>query len=163
MMALVRTWLLGVTAAAILAALADALMPEGGVKQAGRLVCGLVLLCAVLRPLGSVNVTEISGRWEYDSQELQRRSQELREETEAQMKTVIEQRLSAYSMDKAEQLGFPCRIAVTCRREEGTFLPEGARITGVLEPWQRQGVEELLTRDLGLPPEALDFREEGAA
>ena len=163
MMALVRTWLLGVTAAAILTALADALMPEGGVKQAGRLVCGLVLLCAVLRPLGSVNVTEISGRWEYDSQELQRRSQQLREEAEAQMKTVIEQRLSAYSMDKAVQLGSPCRIEVTCRQEEGTFLPQEARITGALEPWQRREVEALLTGELGLPAHALDFREEGPA
>jgi len=51
MMELVRGWLLGITGAAILAAVADGLMPEGGVRQVGKLVCGLVLLFAVLAPL----------------------------------------------------------------------------------------------------------------
>ena len=47
MMDAAREWLLGVTAAAILAALAEGLMQEGGPKRVGRLVCGLVLLAAV--------------------------------------------------------------------------------------------------------------------
>ena len=51
MMGLLRDWLLGVTAAALLAALAQSLMPPGPVKKAGGLVCGLVLLWAVLSPL----------------------------------------------------------------------------------------------------------------
>ena len=50
MMDAAREWLLGVTAAAILAALAEGLMQEGGPKRVGRLVCGLVLLAAVFRP-----------------------------------------------------------------------------------------------------------------
>ena len=54
MMDAAREWLLGVTAAAILAALAEGLMQEGGPKRVGRLVCGLVLLAAVFRPAAYV-------------------------------------------------------------------------------------------------------------
>ena len=42
MMELLRAWLTGVTAAAILCALADSLMPPGPVRKAGKLAGGLV-------------------------------------------------------------------------------------------------------------------------
>lgn len=56
MMDAAREWLLGVTAAAILAALAEGLMQEGGPKRVGRLVCGLVLLAAVFRPAAELTL-----------------------------------------------------------------------------------------------------------
>ena len=48
MMELVGNWLTGVTAAAILCALANSLMPDGPVRRVGRLACGLAVLAAVL-------------------------------------------------------------------------------------------------------------------
>ena len=50
MMELVGNWLTGVTAAAILCALANSLMPDGPVRRVGRLACGLAVLAAVLGP-----------------------------------------------------------------------------------------------------------------
>ena len=97
MIELVREWLMGVTGAAVLTALVQAVTPEGGVKQVGKLVCGLVLISAVLAPLGRVEATDFSLAPEYDEQRAR-----LQEETEEQMKTIIEQRLGAYSMDKFE-------------------------------------------------------------
>ena len=51
MMDLVGNWLTGVTAAAILCALANSLMPDGPVRRVGRLACGLAVLAAVLGPV----------------------------------------------------------------------------------------------------------------
>ena len=162
MMELVRTWLLGITGAAILAALADGLMPEGGVKQVGRLVCGLVLLAAVLRPLGSVKVTDLSGQWEYDGQQLQQYKQQLQEGVDENMKAVIEEQLAAYSMDKAAQLGIHCQIEVCCELgEDGVFFPACAQISGVIQPEERQTLEQMMMEDLGLSAKKLVFREEG--
>lgn len=48
MMELVGNWLTGVTAAAILCALANSLMPDGPVRRVGRLACGLAVLAAAL-------------------------------------------------------------------------------------------------------------------
>lgn len=61
MMDAAREWLLGVTAAAILAALAEGLMQEGGPKRVGRLVCGLVLLAAVFRPAAELTLPAEGG------------------------------------------------------------------------------------------------------
>ena len=57
MMELVKQWLLGITGAAVLAALAEGIMPEGGIRQVGKLTCGLLLLSAVLRPLAGENLS----------------------------------------------------------------------------------------------------------
>lgn len=162
MMALVREWLLGITGAAILAALADGLMPEGGVKQVGRLVCGLILLAAILRPLGGVEVTNLYGQWEYDKQQLQQRTRQLQEGADEQMKVVIEQQLAAYSMDKAAQLGVVCQVKVCCEPDgEGAFLPVSAQVSGIVQPEQRQILEQILTGELGIASQALTFQGEG--
>ena len=41
-----KQWLMRVIAAAILCTIAQDLSPKGSVKQVGRLVCAMVLLCA---------------------------------------------------------------------------------------------------------------------
>ncbi len=157
MTALVREWLLGVTGAAILAAVADSLMPEGGVKQVGRLVCGLVLLTAILRPLGGVKVTDFTQEWMYDGEQLRTG---LQEEADRQMKAVIEERLASYSMDKAAQLGIPCQIRVECTDAgQGVFLPSWALVTTAADQPQRRALEELLCRDLGLEPGQVAYEE----
>ena len=51
MMELLRQWLVGVTCAAMIIALADSLTPSGTVRKVGKLVGGLVLLLAVLQPV----------------------------------------------------------------------------------------------------------------
>ena len=156
MMEFLRTWLLGVTGAAILSALAEALMPEGGVKQVGKLTCGLLMLSAVLAPLGELDVTAFAVPLEYDQEQ-----QALQEEWEERMKTIIEERLSAYSMDKAKELGVDAQIRVECRREEdGAILP--CRV--VLEQGTGQDCRVLkrqLSADLGIPETAVEIREGG--
>ena len=51
MMGLVRQWLLGVTAAALVLALAETLAPEGSAKKVCRLAGGLALLLAAVGPV----------------------------------------------------------------------------------------------------------------
>ena len=53
MIGAVRSWLLGLIAVSLVCALADALIPKGAVKRAGRLVCGLTLLAAIEEEAGS--------------------------------------------------------------------------------------------------------------
>ena len=155
-MEFLRIWLLGLTGAAILSALAEALMPEGGVKQVGKLACGLLMLSAVLSPLGKLDVTAFSLPIAYDQEQ-----QGLQEEWEERMKIIIEERLSAYSMDKAKELGVQARARVECSwKEDGTILP--CRV--VLEPEAGQDCRALsrqLSADLGVPESAVEIREGG--
>lgn len=153
-MEILRTWIVGVTAAAMVLAAAQALMPEGAVKRVGRLTGGLVLALALMQPLFALcceDITEITC--------------ELPDEAETEeafsMKPVIEQELAAYIVDEGKGLGAELAAAVTCVSDEhGVPIPGEAVVTGTLTPAQRETLSAVLDRDLGIPPRAQTFREE---
>ena len=146
-------WLLSLLAAAILCALAEELMPEGPVKRVGRMVCGLVLLCALLDPVAGLDLAG-AGRWLEDYfSAVELREEELREQVDGNMKVIIEKKCAAYIADKAAELGGRCTVRVVCREGEGTWLPEEVWVSGALSPEQREALSEAIGQELGVPPE----------
>lgn len=155
MMGAVRGWLLAVIGASLICALADALMPQGAVRRVGKLVCGLVLLAAVLSPLTRLDIAD-GQRWLEDYLDyldsLDNREAELTETVNSQMKVIIEQEYAAYIVDKAAQLGLTCSVQVECGlSEEGLYLPARARVSGALTERERDQIVRLIGTDLGIP------------
>ena len=60
MIGAVREWLLGVLCAAVLAALADRLSPQGAAGKIGRMAGGLLLLIAVVRPVVQADLSALA-------------------------------------------------------------------------------------------------------
>ena len=152
MMELLRAWLTGITAAAILCALANSLMPEGAVRRVGKLACGLVMLSAILRPL--VEVEALSPGDLLDDYQAQAaiQTQELEEERNTALKSIIEQEFAAYIVDKADQLGAACTAQVTCQLGEGgVFLPQSAAVQGSFTPQQQEELARILEEELAIP------------
>ena len=152
-MEILRTWIIGVTAAAMILAAAQALMPEGPVKRVGRLTAGLVLALALMQPLFLLNHQDLS--------ELARGLPAGTETAEEfPMKPIIEQELAAYIVDKGEELGADLTAAVTCVSDEhGVPIPKEAVVTGTLTPDQREVLSAVLEQDLGIPIRDQTFRE----
>lgn len=152
MMGAVRGWLLAVIAVSLLCAVADALMPPGGVRRVGRLVCGLVLMGAVLSPVAELDV-EGGRRWLEDYlASVHSREAELTQTVESQMKVIIEQEYAAYIVDKAAEFGLTCSARVECRAsEEGLYLPVWAEVSGALTESGRARLVQVIREDLGVP------------
>ena len=151
-MALLRSWILGVTAAAMAVAAAQALMPEGAVKRAGRLTGGLVLALALLQPVlgaGTAGLPDTlpgaslrTGNGETGEQMLY-----------ASMKEVIEERVAAYITEKGTDPG-TAAVRVTCREGGGGVpVPWQVEVTGSLTDSQRAELEQWLTSEIGIPGE----------
>ena len=154
MIEIIRQWLTGVTCAALMAALADGLMPKGPVKQVGKLVCALVLLCAVLRPVLTLRVSGpgefLDATW--GQADVQRTR--LEQHSGSLLKTLIERESAAYIVDKAANLGAVCQAQVECESGEGgVWLPSSARITGQLDNGQRGELTAAIQNELGIVPE----------
>lgn len=151
-MGAVRGWLLTVIGASLICALADALMPQGPVRRVGRLVCGLVLLAALLPPLAEL---DLSGgrRWlEGYLASLEGRQAQLEDTVNGQMKVIIEGEYAAYIVDKAAQLGLTCSARVECGlSEEGLYLPARVRVSGPLTQEKRARLAQIIAQDLGVP------------
>ena len=163
MMEAARQWLLGVLSVCLVCALADALMPKGGVKRVGQLVCGLVMALAILSPAADFDL-DGGQRWLEDYLAgVGRREDELEEQVNMGMKTIIEERYAAYIVDKAAGLGLSCAVRVTCEPDgEGLWLPVRAELTGAAAPEARTELAALLEAELGLT-ELAWTAEEGAA
>lgn len=156
-MSALRDWLLGVTAAALAIALAQALTPEGTVKKVGRLVGGMVLLLAVARPLlslepGALAVT--AGAWEQESTAAQA--------GEDVMKKLIAEKTSAYIVDKGGELGLACTAETQVAQDEnGWPVPWQVTVRGTWSEAQRKALSDCIAQELDIPPERQSFQKEG--
>ena len=164
MMALLQAWLTGITAAAILCALADSLMPQGAVRKAGKLAGGLVMLAAILRPLVSLEAISPQALWADLSSQTALQAQALEETRDEAVKAIIEEELAAYILDKAAGLGVSCTAQVTCHPgENGVLLPEQAALRGAFTPEQQEALAQVLEEELGIPRARQSFQtEEGS-
>lgn len=161
MMALARQWLLGLTCAAMVLAVAQALAPEGAVKKVVKLAGGLLLLLAAVSPLLRLEEGAASRALEEYRGAAQRRQEELTEQNRALYQAVIEERAAAYIVDKAGELGISCRAEVTfAYDEDGRPYPWQTAAWGAWTQEGRQALEALLERELGVPPERQHYYEE---
>lgn len=152
MMELVRSWLIGVTAAAMAVALADSLAPDGAVKKIGKLAGGLLLVVAILRPVVGLDYAAMSGILTDYRVEAEGYSSALETENMLLMKTIIEERTGAYIQDKAAELGMVCTAEVTCQADEdGSPYPASVIVYGELTQGQVDTLSRTIEGDLAIP------------
>ena len=147
-----KQWLIGVTAASVLSSAAIALCPGGRVKSVTRLVCGIVCALALISPLLTVDVTELSAAMAAYGQTAQIITQNVEEERKMMERTYIEEKCAAYISDKAAALGAgPAFAAVTARWDEEDLVwypyaaEIGCRYSGALSA--------AVEAELGIPAE----------
>ena len=153
-MELIRNWLIGVTAAALIAALADSLSPEGAVKRIGKLAGGLLMLAAILKPLAGADFGVLPGVLTDYQIQAEDYSSALENENKRLMKIIIEEQIAAYIQDKAAELGAVCTAEVTCAAgEDGAFSPVSAVIYGMLTLEQETALRQIIADELAIPKE----------
>lgn len=163
MMDFLRSWLIGITAAAIVLALADSLMPTGSVKRIGKLAGGLVLMFAILRPVMNIDYEMLSGALAGYRFEAQQYSSSLEIENERLKKIIIEDRTGAYIQEKAEELGVSCDVDVTCRvNEEELFYPASVVISGDFTQEQINSLMRIVEADLAIPGQMQQYERTAA-
>ena len=154
-----------VLAVGVICALADTLMPEGAVKRVGKLVCGMALLCAVLKPVVSLDLSagEKMARAYFEG--IKREELRLDGQVNSGITAIIEKECAAYIVDKAAQLGITCQTQVVCEPDEnGLPVPWKVRITGELTQEEQESLAGVVEGDLAIPRVRQEFyREEAVA
>jgi len=150
-MEFMRSWILSVTVAAMIIALAEGMMPAGTVKKVGKLTGGLVLMLGILQPIVHLDYEElfiVANGLQSITVESQA---EQKESSDAFTKSIIEQELGAYVLDKAQTLGYSCTVSITCKLgENNTPLPDCATIHGQLDQEQKRTLSKIISEDLGI-------------
>lgn len=155
MMEMVRTWLLGVTGSAFISSIAMALTPDGKIKKIVSLVCGFVMMTALISPLISFDFDSLSQYIvEYKNASEDYRIN-LEQENENLQRDIIEEESEAYILDKAIVLGIEnCAVSVgTKKTEDSYWYPYKAEIDGAASESQREALSSYIEANLGIPAE----------
>lgn len=150
MITLVREWLTGVVAVTLLLFVIRTLLPEGTVRRIGEFTGGLVLLAALLQPLGGLALADLEidlAAWEQEIEQLQG---ELEEAQTEELSAVIAERTAAYISHEADALGLYLQVTVeTETTEEGVAVPAAVTLEG---PYSER-MEAWMETELNIPRE----------
>lgn len=151
MLEALRHWILAVVGTALVCGVVRALAPEGSGRRAVSVVCGFVMLAAVLGLRGGFPadaLTDYAGTFTAQAEAYARRA---REAGQTQTRFIIESECEAYILDKAAALGAGISgVSVTARWSgEGFWVPASCEIEGQIDP----ALAGIIASELGIPPE----------
>lgn len=162
MIEVIRSWLVGITCAAAIVALAETLSPPGSVRKIGRLTGSLVLLLAILHPVFQIDSRTFAGILSDYRGEAVEAGAALNSENSKLIKDIIEEKTCAYILDKAQDFGIKCQVAVTTVEGEGGYpIPDAVVITGDLTQRQQADLTRRIAADLAIPAERQSYQTGG--
>ena len=156
MTALLRSWVLGLAWTAMFCAVVLLLTPKGRVRRVTDLLCGVIMAAALLSPLADPALEDYGlhlAEYRSNAAAVTGAAEEIAGELD---RSVIEEKLAAYILDKAQQLGTPLAGAQVILewRTEGLWVPTAAVLQGEHSPQ----LARLLESELGIPEEAQIWR-----
>lgn len=157
---LLRNWVLGIVGASVIAAIAHTAAPSGRVKKVLTLVCGLVMMIAMLKPIVGFDHTTFSTRYFELKAEADVFSGELANVNEKLTGRIIEEECAAYILDKGKEFGMEnLAVMVNARwSPDGYWYPAGATITTEAGEEGRDRLAYSIEMGLGIPAEELIWR-----
>lgn len=157
----IRTWIIGIIAAAMLAAVTGCVTPKGTIGKIGKMVGGLVLMLSMLRPVAGIDLEQFSQNLTEYRAESGAYGEALEETNERLWKTIIEEKSAAYSEERADAMGINCQVTILCQTgEDGVPYPNEALVIGDLSSAQREQMQRMLESDLAIAPEKVYWKTE---
>ncbi len=159
---MLKNWIYAVVSASILCAVCLSLAPEGRTKKALEFVCGLIMIAAILSPLGTFNIEEYSLSAAKYRQEAEKLIQSAGETKEMLDRKYIESEYTAYILDKAKKNGvIPDDVIVTTEwNTDGYWYPVSVEI--ILSPTEyskdNSAIKSLIETELGIPAAKQNWR-----
>ena len=160
-MTMLRSWILGLTGASILSALAMQLTPEGAARKVAGFVCGVMLSGIMLSPAVRLDRDVLSSalsRYRDTAEEL---TDDLEYRENRLIRTYIQERCAAYILDEAQLLGITdlsCTVKVKWRDE--SWVPYEVSLITDASAEERRRLGDYLDGELGIPEERQRWNEE---
>lgn len=147
-----NSWIRGIICVSAICGIALALTPKGRVKTAEKLICGIIIISAIFSPILGIDSGSYAASIAEYSELAEKISMQGKENAERLNRTLIEDELSAYILDKAENIGVQVsNVSVELRwSDDGYWYPVGLDISGVYTEEQRLKLGMLIEADLGI-------------
>ena len=148
----VRQYIVSVTAAALIGGIAAGLVPKGTARELVRLLCGMLLAVAVIRPLTGGNLGDLMDFSFLSTQEAEATAALGESMAKQSMAQIIKEETEAYILDKAAALKAEVRVEVTVS-DSGTPVLTAEVFRGEVPADVRRQLETILQTELGIARE----------
>jgi stage III sporulation protein AF len=154
-----RSWIVGIAGAAMITAVAMTVTPEGRVKKIVSLVCGLMTVIALVRPIVGFDYRSFSEYLAQHKSEAEAFSSDIDSANENLTRRIIEERCQAYILDKGKSLGITDLEASVqlSWSVDGHWYPCGASLRTNAGEDKRQELGRDIEAELGIPSEGLNW------
>ncbi len=149
-----EAWIKGLTAAAVISALALTLAPKGPGYRTVKLACGAMTVIMLIMPLRDFDIDGFalfSAQLRYNGERIAERAGE---DSLAVKRIIIQGRARAYILDKAAELGIrdpEAEVELSVR--DGTPYPAAVRLRGSADGEARGRLARFIEGQLGIPEE----------
>lgn len=152
-MAGLDTYILSVTAGAILCAMASQLADSKGIiGRLTKLICGVIMTAVVVRPLGNAALPDFTAYFVDMEAQITEVVNTAVMDSRKQLSQRITEETRAYILDKAASLG--ASVEVTVVLDDGNPpVPVGVVLSGTAAPGVRAALTEIIASDLGVRKE----------
>ena len=158
-MEVLRTWILGLVAAALISGIALSITPKGGARRAVSLACGFLTIAVMIGPLRDFDFESYASFMVEFNSDTEAYGLSLENENDRLVRALIEEKSAAYILDKAAELGI-----TGLQAEVGTKLGEGeypypweATLSGEVSEEQKDALSNAIEAQLGIPAERLHW------
>lgn len=126
MVEILRGWLLGLVAAALILTVLRALVPKGSIRPVARVTAGLVLLLVLLRPLAGLGGGSLRVRYDELEREITARIEDYQTLHENELESIIADSTAAYISGAGSASGTDLPGGGALRGADGTPQPASA-------------------------------------
>lgn len=155
-----RSYLLGVTAAALLGALCMGLLPKGSIRRSLGFCCAMLLALTMIRPLLKLDSKSLA----QSIARLQMQAETARTGVEVKNRElvaeIIKQSAETYILDKASSMGLEASVEVTVEGEMTYPYPAAVCITANAAEAQRKQLGSYISENLAIPAERQTWKTE---
>ncbi|MBR7010033.1 MAG: hypothetical protein IKI02_03860 [Oscillospiraceae bacterium] len=153
-MTAIKSYLLRLILCGLLTGLAGALLQGKRAGRALRLCGGCLLILTALRPLLRVELGKLPDLVTGLTQA--QRAEEAKRKNDELLRGLVEEQTAVWIAERAKDLGLLVSASVTTRKTEaGCFVPDAVLLRGSASTAQREALNAVLCRELGLSPEKL--------
>ncbi len=150
-----RQYIYAVISGAITCGILMALSEKAKIKPIMKLLCGLFLAFTVIRPITRLDLAEwvaVSLPYSQEAAQISSLGENLSSEA---LEAIIKESTEAYILDKATALNVSLEAEITVYGNPP--VPTAVWLSGEVSPYAKQQLEAILTEDLGIPKENLQW------
>ncbi len=151
MTSFLSSWVLRLVGAAAVSAAAASVAPKGKTKAVVRLVCGALMVAALLGVAADIDPDAVSDSAREYSEQAEEAARAISERNDSITAAIIEETSAAYILDKGRQLGADVSSAsVRAVMEDGQWRLKSASVRGTFTQTQREELSLYMSGELGI-------------